>query len=288
MAVNGSGNEAPSGCGTDAPAGPGFAAATQPVQAGSTIVTGAQGLRTGDARVTTASGNLPVYFAAPAGVRHPPLLLVVQEIFGVHEHIRDVCRRFAHAGYFAVAPELYFRQGDPSVLSEIPEIFARIVNFVPDAQVMADLDATVDWAQGQGGDAQRLGITGFCWGGRATWLYAVHSSRLRAAVAWYGRLDSPRTATTPIQPVDVAAQIRCPVLGLYGGADAGIPLASVQAMETALARNAGPGAGSRIVVYPDAPHAFHADYRPGYRAEAARDGWQRCLQWLATHGAGPG
>jgi carboxymethylenebutenolidase len=207
------------------------------------------------------------------------VILVVQEIFGVHEHIRDVCRRLAHAGYLALAPELYVRQGDVSQLASIEEIFAKVVSQVPDAQVLADLDASADWARRNGGSAQ-LGITGFCWGGRITWLYAAHNPRLNAAVAWYGRLRGVSSALQPRHPIDLAASLKAPVLGLYGGKDEGIPLADVEAMRAALKAS---GSASEIQVYDDAPHGFHADYRPSYREAAAHDAWQRALAWFAGH-----
>jgi carboxymethylenebutenolidase len=234
---------------------------------------------------------MPAYRAAPLPQARPPgaalpIVIVVQEIFGVHEHIRDVCRRFAKLGYLAVAPELYARQGDPSKYPDIPALYAAIVSKVPDAQVMADLDATAAWAGANGGDGARLGVTGFCWGGRITWLYAAHSAQVKAAVAWYGRLVGETSALTPAQPVDVAAAVHAPVLGLYGGADTGIGQDTIERMKQALAANPGAGARSAFVVYPNAPHAFHADYRPSYRKEAAQDGWRRCIAWLKENGVG--
>ena len=269
----------------------GFAAAVSPVQAQTAITTDSSGLLAGEVAIPAAGGNMPAYRAAPAAApgSRPgalPIVLVVQEIFGVHEYIRDVCRRFARLGYLAVAPELYARQGDPSRYPDIPSLYAAIVSKVPDAQVMADLDATVAWAAGAGGDPDRLAITGFCWGGRITWLYAAHEPRVKAAVAWYGRLVGDSTALTPLHPVDVAARIHAPVLGLYGGADTGIGPETIERMKQALAANKGPGAKSRFVVYPDAPHAFHADYRPSYRKAAAEDGWARCIAWMKENGVG--
>ena len=255
----------------------GFALAVQPVHAQTVITTDSGGLEVGDAAIAVAGGDLPVYFARPAGGARLPTVLVVQEIFGVHEHIRDLCRRLAKAGYLAVAPELYFRVGDPSKLDSIPAILDNIVARVPDAQVMADLDACAAWAAENGGDADKLAITGFCWGGRITWLYAAHNPRLKAAVAWYGKLDGAPTNMTPRHPVDIAARLHAPVLGLYGGQDQGIPLKDVEAMRAALAKA---GSRSEIVVYPDAPHAFNADYRPSYRPAEAADGWQKLLTWL--------
>ncbi len=258
----------------------GFALAVQPVMAQSVITTPAEGLDQGNAGVPSGGDTLPVYYARPAGKSGLPVVLVVQEIFGVHEHIRDVCRRLAHLGYLAIAPELYFRQGDPSALGSVGEILSGIVSKVPDAQVMADLDACVAWAGGQGGDPARLGITGFCWGGRVTWLYAAHNPGLKAGVAWYGRIDGAPGELTPQHPIDVADALHAPVLGLYGGQDQGIPLDDVEMMREALKKA---GSASEIVVYPDAPHAFHADYRPSYRKTEAEDGWQRLTAWFARH-----
>jgi len=262
----------------------GFAAAVHPVHAQTAISTDADGLTAGEVKIPVADGTMPAYRAAPAGRSALPTVLVVQEIFGVHEHIRDVCRRFAKLGYLAVAPELYARQGDPSKISDIPALMSTIVSKVPDAQVMSDLDATADWAAKQGGDSKKLGITGFCWGGRIVWLYAAHRPALAAGVAWYGRLVGDRTALTPANPIDIAASLQVPVLGLYGGADAGIPVATVDQMRAALKENHGAGGSSEIVVYPDTPHAFHADYRPSYREQAAKDGWKRCIDWFRAHG----
>lgn len=260
----------------------GFALAVQPVSANTVITTDTTGLVAGEVRIPSGDIQLPAYRAMPEGKGPFPLVLVVQEIFGVHEHIRDVCRRFAKAGYCAIAPELYVRQGDVSKLSGVEEIVGKVVSKVPDAQVMADLDATVAWAKAQSSaDDTRLAITGFCWGGRITWLYAAHQPKVRAGVAWYGRLVGKVTEQTPRHPVDVAGELKAPVLGLYGGADAGIPVDTVEQMRKALKDAAKPG---EIVVYPDMPHAFHADYRPSYRKEAADDGWKRLLAWFRQHG----
>jgi carboxymethylenebutenolidase len=213
-----------------------------------------------------------------------PVVLVVQEIFGVHEHIKDVCRRFAKEGYCAIAPELYARQGDVSKLTDYREIFAQVVSKVPDAQVMSDLDAAVAWAAKTNiGDPARVAVTGFCWGGRITWLYAAHNPRLKAGVAWYGRLSGQATELQPKYPLDVAADLKAPVLGLYGEKDSGIPLEDVEKMRAALAAAKQP---SQIVVFPEAPHGFHADYRPSYREAAARDGWAQCLAWFRRNGVG--
>jgi carboxymethylenebutenolidase len=259
----------------------GFTLAAGPVAA-APIATDAQGLDAGPVLIPARDRDLPAYAARPKGGKPAPMILVVQEIFGVHEHIRDVCRRLAKLGYVAVAPELYVRQGDPSAISDIPTLMRTIVAQVPDEQVLADLDAAADWtAKSAGGDAKRLGITGFCWGGRITWLYAAHNPALKAGVAWYGRLVGDSGANTPRHPLDVAGQLKAPVLGLYGGADQGIPLDSVERMRAALSAAK---SGSEIVVYDGAPHAFHADYRPSYREQPARDGWARMLAWFQANG----
>ena len=259
----------------------GFAMAVSPAAA-TAIQTDTAGLEAGTVLVPVSDGQMPAYAARPAKGGPFPTVLVVQEIFGVHEYIRDICRRLAKLGYLAVAPELFMRQGDPSKVAAIPDILKTIVSKVPDAQVMADLDACAAWAKASGGgDPARLGITGFCWGGRASWLYAAHNPRLKAAVAWYGRLGGDRTEMTPRHPLDVAAEVKVPVLGLYGGADQGIPLDSVEKMRAALKAA---DAKAEIVVYPDAPHAFHADYRPSWREAPATDGWRRMQEWFRANG----
>jgi carboxymethylenebutenolidase len=265
--------------------GAGFALAVQPVMAQTAITTDSKGLTAGEIQVATPDGNMPAYRAQPAQGNNFPVILVVQEIFGVHEYIKDTCRRLAKLGYQAIAPELYARQGDPRQYTEIPELFAKVVSKVPDSQVMADLDACVAWAQANGGDTRRLGVTGFCWGGRITWLYAAHNPKVKAGVAWYGRLTSPASEMTPTHPMDVAGKLNGPVLGLYGGQDAGIPPDMVEKMKAALAESGNPASkASTIHLYPDAPHAFHADYRPSYRKEAAEDGWKRMQAWFKKHG----
>jgi carboxymethylenebutenolidase len=264
--------------------GSGFAAAVLPVCAQTQVKTDTEGLVAGEVTIPVGDFKLPAYRAAPAGRRHAPVVLVVSEIFGVHEHIADVARRFAKAGYFAIAPELFVRQGDAGSYGEIAKLLAEVVNKVPDAQVMGDLDACVAWAKGQGADADKLAVTGFCWGGRITWLYAAHHPGVKAGVAWYGRLVGQASALTPQHPVDLAGALKAPVLGLYGGQDGGIPLTTVNQMKDALAAGSAAAKKSAFVVYPDAPHAFHADYRPSYRAEAAQDGWQRCLAWFKAQG----
>jgi carboxymethylenebutenolidase len=260
----------------------GFAAAVLPVRADTVVSTSAEGLTAGEVKIPVADGEIPAYRAMPATGGPFPVVLVVQEIFGVHEHIKDVCRRFAKQGYCAVAPELYARQGDVSKYTDYKQIFAEVVSKVPDAQVMSDLDAAVAWAARTGsGDTARVGVTGFCWGGRITWLYAAHSATLKAGVAWYGRLVGAATPLQPKYPIDVAAELKAPVLGLYGGQDQGIPLADVEKMRAALAAAKQP---SEIHVYPDAPHGFHADYRPSFREGDARDAWRRCLEWFRKNG----
>lgn len=250
--------------------------------AGSTILTDSQGIIAGETTIPSQGEQLPAYLAKPTSGDGPyPIILVVQEIFGVHQHIQDVCRRLAKQGYLAIAPELYFRQGDPHQYDDIPTLLSELVSKVPDAQVMLDLDRATNWAVRQGGDANRIGITGFCWGGRISWLYAAHNPQLKAAVAWYGKFSGNKTLTTPKHPVDVAADLSAPVLGLYGAEDGSIPLDQVELMRQALrAANA----TAEIVVYPEAGHAFHADYRPSYHPESAQDGWQRMLAWFTQYG----
>jgi len=260
----------------------GFALAVRPVSA-QTITTDAGGLEAGEVKIPVADGTIPAYRAMPATGGPFPVVLVVQEIFGVHEHIKDVCRRFAKLGRMAVAPELYARQGDVAQMTDMNEIMTKVVAKVPDAQVMSDLDAAANWAEKSGkGDVDKLGITGFCWGGRIVWLYAAHNPRLKAGVAWYGRLVGQATDLTPKHPVDVASALKAPVLGLYGGADAGIPAETVEQMRAALQAAGSP---SQIVLYPDTPHGFHADYRPSYRKEQAQDGWKRLQEWFKKYGA---
>lgn len=268
-----------------ASAGLGFALATRPIMAQSAIHTDAAGLVTERRRLPSAAGEVDAYIARPAGQDALPTVLVVSEIFGVHEYIADVCRRLAKLGYLAIAPELFARQGDPRQIDSIAEILARITARTPDAEVFADLDACADWAAMHGGDPARLGITGFCYGGRITWLYAARRPGLKAAVAWYGRLEGEITPNTPRHPRDVVDALHAPVLGLYGGLDDGIPLESVERMEAALQASPNPAArASRFVIYDQAPHAFHADYRPSYRKADAEDAWRRMLEWFRQHG----
>ena len=264
--------------------GSGFAAAVLPVMAQTVVKTDDQGLVAGEVMIPVGDFKMPAYRAAPAGKPGAPVVLVVSEIFGVHEYIADVVRRFAKAGYFAIAPEMFVCQGDASSYGEIAKLIAEVISKVPDGQVMGDLDATVAWAKGQGADVGKLAVTGFCWGGRITWLYAAHNPGVKAGVAWYGRLVGQASPLTPQHPVDLAGRLNGPVLGLYGGQDTGIPLDTVEKMKAALAQGSAAAKASSFVVYPDAPHAFHADYRPSFRKEAAEDGWRRCLAHFRAHG----
>jgi carboxymethylenebutenolidase len=259
----------------------GFAMAVRPISA-QTITTDTTGLVAGEVKIKTKDGEIPAYRAQPEGEGPFPVVLVVQEIFGVHEHIKDICRRLAKLGALAIAPELYARQGDVSKyeLKDIAEIF-KVVSKVPDAQVMSDLDAAVAFAKGSKGDVSRLGITGFCWGGRIVWLYTAHNPAVKAGVAWYGRLVGEADELHPKHPVELADKLNAPVLGLYGGADNGIPLATVEKM---LEATKAAGKTAEIHVYPDTPHAFFADYRPSYRKGQAEDGWKRLQEWFKKYG----
>ncbi len=261
--------------------GTGFAAAVLPVAAQTMIKTDATGLTVGEVIVNVKGEKLPVYRAQPAGKTNLPVVLVISEIFGVHEHIADVARRFAKRGYLALAPELFVRQGDPASYGTVAELIKEVVSKVPDAQVMSDLDACVAWAVDNGGNVDKIGITGFCWGGRITWLYSAHNPKLKAGVAWYGRLVGEASATSPQHPIDIAPKLKVPVLGLYGAKDNGIPLESVEKMKNALAKGS---SKSVFVIYPNSGHAFHADYRPSYVEADAKDAWKRCLDWFKTHG----
>lgn len=261
--------------------GAGFALAVQPVMAQTVIKTDDAGLLAGEIRIPVKDGEMVAYRALPQGATKAPVVLVVSEIFGVHEHIKDVCRRLAKQGYCAIAPELFARQGDPQKFTNIQELMSNITAKTPDAQVMSDLDATVAWAASKGADSSRLAITGFCWGGRITWLYSAHNPGVKAGVAWYGRLVGNVSDLTPRHPTDLVGELKAPVLGLYGGLDTGIPLETVEAMERALKEKGSTAARkSEIHVYDNAPHAFHADYRPSFRKEEAEDGWKRLLAWL--------
>jgi carboxymethylenebutenolidase len=259
----------------------GFALSVQPVSA-QTITTDTNGLEAGEVKIPVPDGEVPGYRAMPASGGPFPVVLVVQEIFGVHDHIKDLCRRLAKRGYFAVATELYARQGDVSKINDIREIISSVVSKVPDSQVMSDLDATVAWAKKSGkADTSKLAITGFCWGGRIVWLYSAHNPNLKAGVAWYGRLAGEPDELHPKSPIELAGSLHAPVLGLYGGADQGIPQNTIDQMLAATKEH---GKTAEIIVYPDTPHAFNADYRPSYRKEQAEDGWKRMLAWFKEHG----
>lgn len=258
----------------------GFTLAIQPISE-AVIKTDATGLVAGVVKIPVKGGEIPAYRAAPVKGNNFPIVLVIQEIFGVHEHLQDVARRFAKLGYLAIAPELFVRQGDVSKLSNVDDI-RKIVARVPDNQVLSDLDATVAWGvKTAKGDRTRLGVTGFCWGGRITWLYAAHNPSVKAGVAWYGRVVGNITELNPKQPIDIASTLKVPVLGLYGGKDTGIPVNTVEQLRDKLKSGS---SKSDIVVYPDAPHAFFADYRPSYREAEAKDGWERLQKWFKQHG----
>ena len=273
------------GCGRrsflQATLGAGFAAAVMPVVAQTVVKTSTDGLTAGQVDIDIKGQKVPVYRAQPEGKKNLPVILVISEIFGVHEHIADVARRFAQQGYLALAPDLFIRQGDPTRYASNTEIMKEVISKVPDQQVMQDLDAIVAWAKANGGDASRLGITGFCWGGRITWLYSAHNPQVKAGVAWYGRLVGDTTENTPRHPVDVAPKLTTPILGLYGAKDASIPLDTVRKMEAALAQGS---SKSKFVVFENSGHAFHADYRPTFNEADAKKGWQLCLDWFRQHG----
>lgn len=259
----------------------GFALAVHPISQ-AVITTDTTGLTAGEVKIPVTDGTIPAYRAMPATGENFPVVLVVQEIFGVHAHIQDVCRRFAKLGYLAIAPELYSRQGDVSNLKDIPEIISKVVSKVPDSQVMSDLDATVAWAaKSSKGNIDKLGITGFCWGGRIVWLYASHNPKVKAGVAWYGMLTGNSTALTPKHPIDLAPTLKVPILGLYAGQDEYIPNDTVEKMQQALKTGS---SGSEIILYPDIPHGFHADYRPTYRQKEAQDAWKRLQDWFKKYG----
>jgi carboxymethylenebutenolidase len=264
--------------------GVGYAATAMPIMAQTAIKTSAVGLTTGEGIYDMAGFSVPFYYAAPEGKKNLPIVLVVQEIFGVHEYIADTCRRFAQAGYLAIAPDLYARQGDASKYTDIGKLLAEVVSKVPDDQVLEDLDGALAWAVENGGNAKKVAVTGFCWGGRITWLYAAHNKGVKAAVAWYGRLVGAPSAINPKQPIDLVASLHAPVLGLYGGQDGGIPVTTINEMKEALAKGSKAAQASEFVLYPQAPHAFHADYRPSYRKDAAEDGFARALAWFKAKG----
>ncbi|OAE63775.1 carboxymethylenebutenolidase [Achromobacter mucicolens] len=262
----------------------GFSLAAGPVAAQTAIATDAKGLVAGKVEIPTSDGKIPAYRAAPEGKKNLPTILVVQEIFGVHEYIQDVCRRLAHLGYLAIAPELYVRQGDPSKYTEIPKLQAEVVSKVPDKQVTADLDATAAWAAAHGGNPDRLGIVGFCWGGRQVWLYAAHNPKLKAGAAWYGQLAGDPSELKPKSALAIVNDLKAPVLGAYGGKDAGISQNDVDRMRVELAKGSAAAKASRIDIYPEAGHAFHADYRPSYRKAEAEQAWTRMLDWFKQNG----
>ncbi|MEY3095874.1 MAG: dienelactone hydrolase family protein [Burkholderiaceae bacterium] len=261
----------------------GFASAVAPTGAlqAQTITTDTQGLDAAMVSIPTKTGAIPAYMAKPAGKKGLATVVVMHEIFGVHEHIKDVCRRFAKQGYLAVAPEFFHRQGDPSKLTDMAAIFANIVSKATDAQVLGDLQAALDWSVGNGGVKGLAGTTGFCWGGRIVWLASAAMPDLKGGVAWYGRIRTTVNEANPIHPIDIAEKLKWPVLGLYGGADSGIPNSDVDEMKTKLSFGTDASQASEIILYPDTPHAFHADYRPSYRKQQAEDGWKRCLAWFA-------
>jgi carboxymethylenebutenolidase len=264
--------------------GVGYPATAGAAVAQTAIKTSVDGLTAGEVMVDVAGFKVPAYVARPAGKTNLPVVLVIQEVFGVHEYIADTARRFAKAGYLAIAPELFARQGDPTKYNAIADLIREVVSKVPDAQVMTDLDGMVAWARANGGDANKVAVTGFCWGGRITWLYAAHSKNVKAGVAWYGRLVGQPNDLQPKNPVDLVASINGPVLGLYGGADTGIPLDTVERMKAALKDGSAAAKKSEFMVYDGAPHAFHADYRPSFRKEPAEDGWKRCVDWFKANG----
>jgi carboxymethylenebutenolidase len=260
----------------------GFALAVQPIAAQTAITTDTAGLTAGEVQIPAKDGKtMPAYRACPAKGSSFPVVLVVEEIFGIHEYIKDICRRWAKLGYLAIAPDLFMRQGDVTQIKEIQEIIAKVVSKVPDEQVMSDLDATLAWAEKNKGNPNKLAVTGYCWGGRITWLYAAHQPKVKAGGAWYGVLSRPASPLQPKHPVDVAPGLKAAVLGLYGGQDRGIPLETVEQMREALKKGS---SGSEIVVYPDAPHGFHADYRESYRKADAEDAWKRLTAWFKQHG----
>ncbi len=268
-------------------AGLGYAAVTQPIQAQTVITTSTEGLTAGMVTVKSKDGkDMPAYRAMPARGTGFGTILVCEEIFGINEHIADICRRFAKAGYYAIAPEIYFRYGDPKPMTDFQQIIREIVSKTSDAEIMGDFDSAAEFAKGEGkADMAKLGVTGFCFGGRVTWMYSAHNPAIKAGVAWYGRLVGQASANNPKHPVDIAKDLKGPVLGLYGGQDQGIPLDTVEKMKEALKAAGTPAASkSMFHVYPDAPHAFLADYRPSFRKETAEDGWKRCLEWFRANG----
>jgi len=265
----------------------GFATAAQPVLGQQLIKTDFTDIKAGEKTIDMGSEDLYAYVAEPEKKDGKlPIVIVASEIFGVHEHIADIARRFAKLGYMAIAPEFFTRAGDPTSLGTVAEIMTEIVSKTPDKQVMSDITAALKWAAENGGDTSRVGVTGFCWGGRITWLACANLPQVKAGVAWYGRLVGDKSDNFPAHPVDLAQSLKAPVLGLYGGKDTGIPLDTVEQMKQALAKAAGnkAAAESKFVIYPDAPHAFHADYRATYQEGPAKDGWDQCIKWFKQHG----
>ena len=264
----------------------GFAAAVAPTGdlLAQVITTDSKGLMTGMVDIPSRDRKIPAYHAMPEGKTKRGVVIVVHEIFGVHEYIQDTCRRFAKLGYLAIAPDFFVRHGDVRSYKTVAEIFSNVVSKVPDTEVLADVDATLAWASTHGGDATKVGITGFCWGGRIVWMASAANPRLKAGVAWYGRLMTMVNAATPTHPHDIAEKLQWPVLGLYGGKDDGIPMDTVEEMKTRLSFGGKASQASEFVIYPEAPHAFHADYRPSYRKEAAEDGFKRAVAWFKKYG----
>jgi carboxymethylenebutenolidase len=264
-----------------------FAAAVQPISAQTKITTDSVGLTEGEVSIRVSDGDIPAYRAMPdkKGKKFP-VVLVVHEIFGVHEWIQDVCRRFAKLGYLAIAPALYARQGDVHHIKDSRELNIKIFSQIPDSQSMTDLDSTVVWAAKNSGNIQKISITGFCWGGRIVWLYAAHNPKVKAGAAWYGRVvpsaNSPVNQAQPTTPIDYAKDLKVPVIGFYGGLDKGITQDGVQRMKDELAKGA---SRSEINVYPGADHGFFADYRPSYNKDAAAEAWPKLLAWFKKYGA---
>lgn len=261
--------------------GTGFAAAVLPVCAQSVIKTDTNGLTAGEVAITVNGQRVPAYRAQPEGKTNLPVIIVVSEIFGVHEHIADIARRFAKLGYLAIAPDFFIRQGNAQSYTSIAELQKEIISKTPDEQVLGDIDAYVKWAGENGGDLNRLGLNGFCWGGRVVWLYSAHNPKVKAGAAWYGRILGDKSALFPQNPIDVAPSLKPPVLGLYGGKDQGIPVASVEQMKEALAKA---GNKSEFRIYPNSGHAFNADYRPSYVEADAKDAWTHVVAWFKDHG----
>lgn len=251
--------------------------------AGNTIHTSPQGLTHGLIDLPVKGGTVAAYHAAPEGKANLPIVLVIQEIFGINEHIQDVTRRVAKEGYLAICVNLYERQGDATTYTDIPKLISEIVAKVPDEQVLSDLDASVAWAAQHGGDPKRVGVTGFCWGGRLTWMYAAHNPAVKAGVAWYGKLTAGHGPLIKRNAVDVTGELHGPVLGLYGASDTSIPVADVEIMKGKLAQGNASAKASQFVVYPNSGHAFLADYRPSYNETDAKDGWKRMTAWFAQY-----